>query len=100
MTETTLKTAKKCPKCGNTGEIITQGPTSDPELTGIVFQCDYRLCIWYGTRWVVTVDKDNKVPTRDTGHDPKRFPDLPTITEKQREHLRPSSTIKDEDDST
>ena len=97
MTETTLKTAKKCPKCNNLGELIKQERTSDPELTGYVYQCNYKLCTWFGTRWVVTSDKNDVVPTRDIGHDPKRFPALPTITETQRERLRPSSTIRDEE---
>ncbi len=84
---TTLATARKCPKCNNTGELILKQPTETPELTGYVYQCNYKLCVWLGTRWVVTVDKDDKVPTRDTGHDPKRFPVMPAITKEQRDHV-------------
>ncbi len=86
-TPTTLKTARKCPKCNKNGELIQKSPTEVPELTGYVFSCANKVCPWFNTRWVVTVDEDDKVPTRDIGHDPKRFPAVPTITEEQQEHV-------------
>ncbi len=84
---TTLATASKCPKCNNVGELIKKAPTEDPKLTGHVFQCNYKLCTWLNTRWIVTVDDDDKVQTRDPGHDPKRFPTVEPITDKQQEHV-------------
>ncbi len=95
-TETTLQTARKCPKCNNEGELIVKERTTNPKLTGHVYQCNNKVCPWYTTRWVVTVDDEDHVQTRDPGHDPKRFPPLPTITEAQRQRLLPSATIKDE----
>ena len=87
MAETTLATASKCPKCNNTGDLISKQPTEVPQLTGHVYECKYKLCVWFNTRWIVTVDEDGKVPTRDPGHDPARFPALPKITDKQREKV-------------
>ncbi len=87
MSETTLQTARKCPKCNHEGLLISKQPTEIDELTGYVFQCENKVCPWYSTRWVVTADEDDKVPTRDIGHDPKRFPSVPTITERQRQQL-------------
>ncbi len=88
MAETTLATAKKCPKCNNVGDLISKQPTEVPELTGYVFQCMNKVCPWFNTRWVVTADEDDKVPVRDIGHDPKRFPARAVITEEQRERMR------------
>ncbi len=87
MADTTLQTARKCPKCNNEGAMVTQQPTETPKLTGYVFQCENKVCPWYTTRWVVTADEDDKVPVRDTGHDPKRFPAVPRISERQRQAI-------------
>ena len=88
MSETTLATAKKCPKCNQVGEQVGEAPTSDPKYTGYVFTCLYKLCVWFETNWIVTVDEDGKVPVRDTGHIKKSFPALPEITPEQRKQIR------------
>lgn len=74
MGETTLQTARKCPKCNSEGALVSTQPTEDLKLTGYVYQCENKVCPWFSTRWVVTADEDDKVTTRDPGHDPKRFP--------------------------
>lgn len=84
---TTLSTARQCPRCNTPGELITKAPTEDVKLTGYVFQCNNKVCPWFDTRWVVTVDDDDKVQTRDPGHDPKRFPAVQPITDKQQDGL-------------
>ena len=84
---TTLETASHCPRCNQKGELVLKSPTEDEKVTGYVYKCTTTLCVWFDTRWVVTVDDDDKVQTRDPGHDPKRFPAIPKITDKQREHV-------------
>jgi len=86
--ETTLAKAKKCPKCNNLGEQVTQGPTTDPRYTGYIFKCTHKLCLWYDTTWAVTADDEDKVPMMDIGHTKKIFPARKEITEEQRKHIR------------
>ena len=94
--KTTQATASKCPKCNNVGDVVTEQPTENPKIKGIVYQCNYKLCEWYNSRWIITVDEDGFVPTRDIGHTPKRF-QLPPITPGQREQIK--KTIERIDDT-
>ena len=94
MPDTTLSKASKCPKCNNVGDLILQKPTNDPRYTGNVYKCMYKLCLWYDTTWVVTVDEDGKGHMRDIGHTQKIYPALKKITDEQRRILR--ETFDDE----
>lgn len=88
MPETTLDSAKKCPKCNNYGDQVHQGPTTDPKITGYIFKCMHKLCLWYDTTWVVTADEDGKVPMMDIGHTKKIWPGRREITDEQRKRIR------------
>lgn len=87
MGETTLAVAKKCPKCNNVGTLVGEKPTSDPRLTGHIYMCETKTCLWGGTTWLVMVDENGKVPTMDIGHERKLFPKLPEISEERREQI-------------
>ncbi len=85
---TTLDKAKKCPKCHNYGEQTHEGRTTDPKIKAYVFKCTHKVCLWYDTTWIVTVDEDGKVPMMDIGHTKKIWPSLRKITDEQRRRIR------------
>ena len=85
---TTLAKAKKCPKCHNTGTLVSEGRTTDPRYTGYVFTCEHKLCLWYNTSWVVTADDEDNVPMMDIGHTKKVFPKRKDMTEADRQRMR------------
>jgi hypothetical protein len=84
---TKLAMARKCPKCNTIGELVKEAPTTDPRLTGYVFRCTRNLCSWYDTTWVVTADEFGDVVTRDP-HAPKKWPELPKISDATRKRIR------------
>jgi hypothetical protein len=87
MGQTTVAKASKCPKCNQQGDKISEKPSADPKYVVHVYQCNYKLCTWYDTTWIVAVDEDGVVPERDIGHIKKAFPKLPEITDAQHQKL-------------
>ena len=88
MSETTLTTASKCPKCNNQGTLVKEAPTTDPKYTGYIFMCETKTCLWSNTTWVVTADDEGKVPTMDIGHTKRVFPKRKDMTDADRQRLR------------
>jgi hypothetical protein len=43
--------------------------------------CENKQCRWFGTTWIVQVDKDGSIPIREQGA--KQFPKLPEISEEK-----------------
>ena len=88
MPKTTLNKASKCPKCNNYGELVKKAPTTDHSLTGYVYKCMHKLCLWYDTTWIVTADEDDKVEMMDIGHTAKLFPKRKAMSDADRKRLR------------
>lgn len=84
-TGTTFEEAKKCFKCGNPGEETSQ--TRAPNgVKGILhfITCRTPFCPWEDTNWVVQVNDDGSIPTRNTSkRQDKMYPELP-MTAGQR----------------
>ena len=67
MSDTTYEEAKRCPKCGQPGEVgpiyAAPAPARLPRGTMIhVIYCRNTLCTWLDTAWNVQVNPDGSVP--------------------------------------
>jgi hypothetical protein len=63
--DTTYEEARRCPKCGNPGEVdsIKDGPRNLPRGTKIhTVYCRNQVCPWLDTCWLVQVNSDGTVP--------------------------------------
>jgi len=75
--------ATRCPKCGNTGELVSKHPAGTDLPRGTmahVLMCKTELCRWYNTTWLVQVNPDNTVPDAKTVGRQKQFVDAPIDT--------------------
>ena len=67
LTQTTYEQAKRCPKCGQSGDVrtIRLVPASAglPRGTSVhTVYCVTELCKWYDTPWNIQVNADGSIP--------------------------------------
>src|SRR5258708_28647081 len=71
-TDSTFERAKRCPRCGQPGELsntIKNYPRPGAEVATYV--CVNELCITRGEGWIIQVNADGTIPERQEG--PKQF---------------------------
>jgi hypothetical protein len=79
MTETTYEEAKKCPKCGQPGDVRQVKPSRNnrgEEVEVHMVYCVTVLCTWHETAWVVQVNKDGSIPPAYQGLGQKQYPTI------------------------
>jgi hypothetical protein len=80
MTDSTYDEARRCPRCGIPGDVVSKNVVRSQELrpgtTAHVIFCRNRDCTWLDTSWVVQVNPDGTIPPPNYGRDrqPKQFP--------------------------
>lgn len=82
--QTTFEEARSCPRCGQYGEERTRHP-GERGSTVYVFVCKTEGCKWEDTTWLVQVNRDGSIPTRNRDRMEKEFKPL---TETQKTHAR------------
>lgn len=83
MKSTTFDIAKKCPRCGNYGAIVGERPRGGDGSKLYTLLCETVLCTWYNTTWVVEVNAEGKVPTRDDYINPTFGKRIDELTEEE-----------------
>jgi hypothetical protein len=80
VTDTTYEEAKRCPKCEEPGQEVSNkpGPRGSRMHT---FRCPNQRCKWYSTDYIVQVNADGTIPDPDA-HRIKNFPALPTRSDE------------------
>lgn len=71
MAETTLEEAKRCPRCGESGEKHSERPVGGGAKV-ITFHCKNEGCAWFNTGWGVQINRDGSIPVND-GPGEKQF---------------------------
>lgn len=91
MATTTFEEAKRCPKCDQTGELLSTRGVADNEGRPAklhILRCQNERCSWFDTDWVVQQLHDGTVPVRE-GMERKTFPQVPGMTqEKAAEQIK------------
>lgn len=71
MTDSTFEEAKRCFKCQQPGvqisESLAGGDAGRKGARVKVFKCDNELCLNYRETWIVQVNRDGSIPTRQKG---------------------------------
>lgn len=62
--QTTESTARRCPKCNNFGEQISQILAGNGNKLKTM-KCTTVLCLWHDTTWAYELQDDGKVPEHD-----------------------------------
>jgi len=80
MAESTLEERKRCPKCGEPGELEGTRPSQDVTKKVITMLCRNSRCDWLDTGWLITVMLDGSLPAEDAPEvlraKPKAYPTL------------------------
>lgn len=96
--DTTETTARKCPKCGNTGDEINSQLGADNKTVVKTMKCTTVLCRWHDTNWIYSMDEHGKVAEYD--YETKMYPTRdqmpPRPSDQQLEDIFRS--IRDEED--
>lgn len=85
MSETTFEEAKRCPICSNPGKELDsrRGPRGS---TLHRIECASPRCRWYGTAYVVQINRDGTIPPATLNRE-KSFRPLPERTDAQVENI-------------
>lgn len=84
MADTTFEEARRCPRCKNFGDEWSRHP-GDRNSTVYVFVCVTEGCKWHDTTWIVQVNADGSIPTRNREREDKEFKPL---SETEKQHAR------------
>jgi hypothetical protein len=76
LPDSTFEEAKRCPKCSEPGEEVSENkaPSGDGVLK--FFRCGNVRCIDVGERWVVQIRANGTVPQPTDDRGPKTFPNM------------------------
>jgi hypothetical protein len=72
MDDTTYEEAKRCPRCEQPGKVMgihMNHPRPGAKVE--TYECVNELCVTYKQRWLVQINFDGTIPTRQKG--PKEF---------------------------
>jgi hypothetical protein len=83
MPDSKYEEAKRCPKCGLPGEVVSTLPSRDSrgrpckvetiKCQNYSLDGSTALCTWSGTTWIVQINQDGSIPDPNSSPGPKQF---------------------------